>query len=81
MFLMGREGVLGDEGRPRASFDTREKDSRGPRERASMKEYSLSSISVLPAGSTTASCCEVIIREGRKGPEQKTDADDRSLFS
>ena len=54
--------MLGDEGRPSASLDTKEKDSRGPRERASMKEYSLSTLSCLSAV-PNARCCEFIIED------------------
>lgn len=42
MGVVGSVGLLGPECRPRASLDTKVRDSRGPRERASMKEYSLS---------------------------------------
>lgn len=56
---------------PRASFDTREKDSRGPKERASMKEYSLSSLSDLPTGCTTASCEVMILEKEERGREER----------
>lgn len=40
----GRDGVLGEEGGPSVSLDTKKKDCQGSRARASMKEYSLSTL-------------------------------------
>lgn len=56
---------MGEEGRPSDSLDTKEKDSRSPRARASMKEHSLSTLS---SPVHRVSCCKFnLVSEVERG--------------
>lgn len=68
---VGLVGLVGLLGRPSASLETSEKDSLGPRARASKKEYSLSVAGIAGAGPRGAICVVIIKRKKKEREERR----------